>query len=148
LAVHEEVVAAKNHLTYHFYGFAIINALILGKVMLVAEDLHFANWFKTSPLVYPILFKSVAFTILFLVFDIVEEVVVGLFKGKSFAESFPDIGGGSARGIFFMIIVISILLIPFFAFREIGQVIGERELHSLIFTRKRLQFAGGTASER
>jgi len=35
--------------------------------MLVAEDLHFANWFKNSPLVYPILFKSVAFTILFLV---------------------------------------------------------------------------------
>jgi hypothetical protein len=43
LAVHEEVVAAKNHLAYHFYGFAIINALILGKVILVAEDLHFAK---------------------------------------------------------------------------------------------------------
>jgi len=147
LAVHEEVVAAKNHLAYHFYGFAIINALILGKVMLVAEDLHFANWFRNSPLVYPILFKSVAFTILFLVFDIVEEVVVGVFKGKSIVESFPDIGGGSPRGIFFMVVIISILLIPFFAFREIGQVIGERELHSLIFTRRRSQFST-TASER
>jgi len=41
-----------------------------------------------------------------------------------------------------MLIIISILLIPFFAFREIGQVIGERELHSLIFTRKRSLFAG------
>ena len=148
LAVHEEVVAAKNGIAYHFYGFAIINALILGKVMLVAEDLHFANWFKNSPLVYPILLKSVAFTILFLIFDIVEEVVVGLFKGKTIAESFPNIGGGGARGMFFMFIIISILLIPFFAFREIGQVIGERELHSLIFTRKRSQFAGATASER
>jgi hypothetical protein len=84
----------------------------------------------------------------FLVFDIVEEVVVGLFKGKSIAESFPDIGGGSARGIFFMVIIISILLIPFFAFREIGQVIGSRELHSLIFTRRRSQYAGATAGER
>ena len=148
LAVHEEVVAAKNHIAYHFYGFAIINALILGKVILVAEDLHFANRFKTSPLVYPIIFKSIAFTILLLVFDIVEEVVVGLFKGKTVAESFPDIGGGGPRGIFFMVVIIAILLIPFFAFREISQVIGERELHSLMFTRKRLQFAGETASER
>ena len=148
LAVHEEVVAAKNGIAYHFYGFAMINAIILGKVMLVAEDLHFANWFNNTPLVYPILFKSVAFTILFLIFDIVEEVVVGLFKGKTIAESFPDIGGGGARGMFFMFIIISILLVPFFAFREIGQVIGERELHSLIFTRKRSQFAGATASER
>ena len=148
LAVHEEVVAAKNGITYHFYGFAIINALILGKVMLVAEDLHFANWFKNSPLVYPILFKSVAFTILFLIFDIVEEVVVGLFKGRTIAESFPDIGGGGARGMFFMFIIISVLLVPFFAFRELGQVIGERELHSLILTRKRSQSAGATAGER
>jgi hypothetical protein len=148
LAIHEEVVAAKNGIAYHFYGFAIINALILGKVMLVAEDLHFANWFKNSPLVYPILFKSIAFTILFLVFDIVEEVVVGAFKGKTIAESFPTIGGGGARGIFFMFVIVTILLIPVFAFREIGQVIGERELHSLIFTRKRSQFAGATPSER
>ena len=31
LALHEEVVAAKNGITYHFYGFAVINAIIFGK---------------------------------------------------------------------------------------------------------------------
>jgi len=30
-ALHESVVSAKNHIDYHFYGFAVINALILGK---------------------------------------------------------------------------------------------------------------------
>jgi len=35
----------------------------------------------------------------------------------------------------FMVVIITVLLIPFFAYREIGQVLGERELHSLIFTR-------------
>ena len=154
LAIHEEVVAAKNGIAYHFYGFAAINAIILGKVMLVAEDVNFANRFfrnilaRNGPLAYVMVFKSVAFTILLLVFDIVEEVVVGAFKGKTVAESFPDIGGGGLRGIFLMLIIISILLIPFFAYREIGQAIGERELHSLIFTRGRSQPAGATAGER
>ena len=154
LVLHEAVVAAKNGIEYHFYGFAAINAIILGKVMLVAEDLNFANrffrnlFFTNSPLVYVIVFKSVAFTILFFVFDIVEEVLVGVFKGKTVAESFPNIGGGSPRGIFFMIVVITVLLSPFFAYREVGKVIGEHELHSLMFTRKRSRFAGGTASER
>jgi hypothetical protein len=82
------------------------------------------------------------------VFDIAEEVLVGVFKGKTVAESFPKIGGGSLRGIFSMIVVITVLLLPFFAYREIGKVIGQRELHSLIFTRKRPQFAGVEASER
>src|SRR5215467_8895013 len=143
LALHEEVVAAKNDITYHFYGFALINAIILGKVMLVAEDLNFGNrFFRTKPLVYPIVFKAIVFTLLFLVFDIVEEVLVGVFKGKTIAESFPDIGGGSPRGIFYLSVVIAVLLIPFFAYREIGQAIGERELHSLIFTRGKSQVAG------
>ena len=133
-ALHEWVVSAKDHIDYHFYGFAFMNALILGKVMLVAEDLHFADWFKDRPLIYPILCKAVAFSILFLVFDVVEEVLVGVFKGMTIAQSIPSIGGGTLSGVFFVGIILAVALIPFFAFREIGRVIGERELHSLMFT--------------
>jgi hypothetical protein len=133
-ALHEWVVSAKDHIDYHFYGFAFMNALILGKVMLVAEDLHFADWFKDRPLIYPILYKAVAFSILFLVFDVVEEVLVGVFKGKTIAQSIPSIGGGTLSGVVFVGIILAVALIPFFAFREIGRVIGERELHSLMFT--------------
>jgi fumarate reductase subunit C len=133
-ALHESVVSAKNHIDYHFYGFAVINALILGKVMLVAEDLHFADWFKDRPLIYPILCKAVAFSILFLVFDVLEEVLVGVFKGKTIGESIPTIGGGTPSGVFFVAVILAVALIPFFAFRAVGRAIGERELHSLMFT--------------
>jgi hypothetical protein len=93
-----------------FYGFAIINALVLGKVILVADDLHFAEWFKERAPIYSILAKAAAFTILLLVFDIVEEVVVGAFKGKTFAESFPHIGDGSPRAFLYTIIVFVVAL--------------------------------------
>ena len=134
LALHEAVVSAKDGIEYHFYGFAIINALVLGKVILVAEDLHFAEWFREPAPIYSILVKSAAFTILLLVFDIIEEEVVGMFKGKTFGESFPHIGDGSPRAMFYVIIIFFIGLIPFFSFREIGRVFGERELRSLFFT--------------
>lgn len=133
-ALHEAVISEKYYINYQFYGFAVINALILGKVMLVAEDLHLGDWFKDRPLIYPILCKAVTFSILFLSFDVVEEVLVGVFKGKTVAQSIPSIGGGSPRGVFFVGIIFSIALIPFFAFKEIGRVIGERELRALLFT--------------
>ena len=133
-ALHESVVSAKDHIEYHFYGFALVNALILGKVMLVAEDLHFADWFKDKPLIYPILCRAVAFSILFLVFDVVEEVLVGVIKGKTIGQSIPSIGGGSLSGVFFVGIILAVALIPFFAFTAVGRAIGERELHSLMFT--------------
>jgi hypothetical protein len=137
-ALHESVVSEKDHINYHFYGFALINALVLGKVMLVAEDLHFAEWFEERPLIYPILCKAVAFSILFLGFDVMEEVLVGVFRGKTIGQSIPNIGGGSLSGIIFVGIILSIALIPFFAFREVGRAIGARELHSLIFTDRKV----------
>jgi hypothetical protein len=134
LALHEAVVSAKDHIDYHFYGFAIFNALVFGKVMLVADEFHFANWFKNEPLIYSIVCKSLSFTLLFLLFDVIEEVVVGTFKGKTIAESIPHIGG-SPLGLFYIMIIISVALIPFFAFREIGRVIGEQHLREILFTR-------------
>ena len=134
LALHEAVVSAKSGIQYHFYGFAIINALILGKVILIADDLHFAEWFRERAPIYSILVKSAAFTILLLIFDIVEEEVVGMLRGKTFGESFPHIGDGSPRAFLYMIIIFFIGLIPFFSYKEIGRVFGERELRSLFFT--------------
>jgi hypothetical protein len=71
LSMHEAVVSAKDGIEYHFYGFAIINALVLGKVILVADDFHFAEWFKERAPIYSILAKAAAFTILLLIFDAV-----------------------------------------------------------------------------
>ena len=104
--------------------------------MLVAEDLHFADWFKDRPLIYPILCKAIAFSVLFLVLYFAEEVFVGMVKGKTIGESLPTIGGGSPSDVLFVGIILSIALIPFFAFREIGRVIGERELHALLFFKR------------
>ena len=135
-ALHESIVSDKQHIDYHFYGFAIVNALILGKVMLVAEDLHFADWLKDRPLIYSILCKAVAFSILFLVFYVAEEVIVGIVKGETIRKSIPTIGGGTPSGVLFAGIILFIALIPFFAFREIGRVIGERELNALLFFKR------------
>ena len=55
LALHEAVFAAKDGIQFHFYGFAIVNALIFGKVILVAEDFSFAEWFREQRPIYAIL---------------------------------------------------------------------------------------------
>ena len=89
LALHEAVVTAKDGIQFHSYGFAIVNALIFGKVILVAEDFSFAEWFREQRPIYAILVKSIAFTLLLLIFYIAEEVVVGKFKGQTIRESFP-----------------------------------------------------------
>jgi len=133
--LHESIVLAKHDINYSAYGFAFINAWLLAKVMLVAEDLHLARRFQDKPLIYPIVYRSMVFAVVFIGFDIVEHVLLGLWRGKTIVESFPAIGGGTLTGILSVAAIISVALMPFFAFRELGRVIGEGELRALLFTR-------------
>src|SRR5262245_42105020 len=89
--LYEHVVLAERHISYAVYGFALVNALVLAKVMLVADDLHVGRKFEDRPLIYPVLAKSVLFAVVFLCFRTLEDLLVGLWKGKTFAASLPSI---------------------------------------------------------
>ena len=105
----------------------MINALALGKVVLIAQELHFAEQFQGAPLIYPTLLKSFAFTIGPTCFKIVEEAVIGmLFHGKSFQDSIAAIAGGSWKGLFSFTVLLFVVLIPFFGFTELRRVFGDR----------------------
>ena len=130
--VHEWSVLASHQIGFRFYGLAVVNALILSKIMLIAEGMHFARRFEDKPLIYPIAYKSIAFTVLLMVAYIVEEITVGLFHGKTAAESFPEIGSGGLVGVLTIGAIMGIALVPFFSFREISRVIGEAEFRVLM----------------
>src|SRR5215471_16287762 len=88
LALHEAVVSAKDGIEYHSYGFAIINALVLGKVILIAEDLHFAEWFRERAPIYSILVKSAAFTFYYWYSILSKRRLLGCSKVKRSARAF------------------------------------------------------------
>jgi hypothetical protein len=116
------------------HGEALINALALGKVMLVAQELHFAEKFKGKPLIYATLFKSVAFSLILGCFKILEEICIGLFHGESAGQSIAEVGGGTLNGILAMMAILAVLLIPFFAFTELRGILGREKLTGLFFT--------------
>jgi len=136
LSIHKSIVLVQNHLDYPEHIFAIINAFIFAKVLLIGEHFHLGTRFKDRPLIYPILHKCFVFTALLICFHIVESVLVGVWHGKTMVDSIPPIVGGSVKGILSAGVMCFVVLLPFFAFREIGDVIGHRELWTLIFTRR------------
>ena len=111
--------------------------------MLVAQELHLADQFKGAPLIYPTLFKSAAFAIILGFFKLLEEWAVGWYLGKSFSESMTSIGGGTLMGILSLILLLAVLLIPFFGFTELCRVFGEDKLVKVFFTSR--HFAGSSS---
>jgi hypothetical protein len=118
----------------HFkLGLNLINAVVLGKVVLIGESLHFAERFKHRALIYPIIFKSAIFAVLLVCFAIAEDVILGMFHGKTVAQSIPEMGGGGLEGKALVCLMFFVSLIPLFTSTELRRVLGEAEFHSLMF---------------
>ena len=128
---HEAIVLARHNISYAPFGRGFVNAFVFAKVMLVAEKLRIGTRFRKKAPVYPIFYKSLLFALTFICFNLAEEVVIGLWKGKTIAESLPKIGGGSPAGTVIAGLIMTIALIPFFAFRELSRVLGKGPLAAL-----------------
>jgi hypothetical protein len=116
-------------------GFALVNALVLGKIILIADAFHLGDSLKDKALVWAILFKSAFFSVLLTCCDTLEKVLIGAFHHRSVTQSASELGGG-VEGFLLLMTMAFMALIPFFAIMETARVVGENELFSIIFRRR------------
>ena len=111
-------------------GFAIVNALIFGKVILIGQALEVGKGLERRALVWAVLGKSLIFAILLLAFHVAEEAIRGWFMGQPLSESFADFGGSPPSLVAYAAIFF-VALSPFFAFQEAARVLGGGALWNL-----------------
>jgi hypothetical protein len=115
------------------FGFAAIKALICAKFVSLLEIFHVGERFKSLPLVWPTLYKSFIFLILLIILNALEEIITGFIHNKTLADTLADFGGGTLDQLIATSIVGLLILIPFFAFRTLGGVVGQRNLREVFF---------------
>lgn len=130
--LNERIILRQHGISFSSQGFALVNALVLAKVMLVAEDMNLGHWLRGRPLIYPIVHESFVFAVLFIGFHVVEHVVVGWLKGATVAGSVPAIGGGGFSGLLCVTLILFVALMPFFAFRNVDRALGPGRLRALL----------------
>lgn len=133
MMLNEAVILKKPSINFLAQGFALINALVLAKVMLIADDFRFGRELDHLPLVWPILYKAAMFGLLFVAFHELEHYIVGWFSGTSHTLTLPTVGGGSWAGAACVWAIMSVSLAPFFAIREISRLVGVSRVWSLMF---------------
>ena len=130
--LNEAVILRQHGIPLATHGFAVINALLLAKVMLVAEDFNLGARLQPRPLIYPILTEAFLLAVLFIGFHVVEEMVTGLIEGETLSASVPAIGGGGAMGLACVGLILFVSLIPFFAFRRVSREIGPERMRAML----------------
>jgi hypothetical protein len=112
------------------YGFALINALVIAKVILIGDYAKVGRRLDSKPLIYSSLYNAFIYTLLVFAFHVVEEAIKRLIHGVAIL-SLPD--EIHFHELLARSIVVFCVFIPFFAFRELRRVLGENRFHALFF---------------
>src|SRR5215470_2772725 len=130
-SLHKQFVQGHGISLWH-QGFAIVNALIFGKVILIGQALKVGKGLERRELIWTVLGKSLIFAILLLVFHMVEEVIRAWFESEPLSTAFIDFGG-TLPGLLTEVAIFFVALIPFFAFQEAARILGNGVLWNLFF---------------
>ena len=136
LSLHKGTVLAEQGINYEEQGFAIVNALVLAKVMLVAEDLKMGTRLNDHPLIYSVLYKSFTFAVLLICFHIGERTAVALLHGRAISDTLANAAARNMSEVLAMGAIVFVALTPFFVYWELTRLLGSDQFLQLVFTRR------------
>ncbi len=115
---------------------AIGAALLVGKAVLVANKLPFLRRFDSAPLIRPILFKVVIYTLAVLVVRLLEELIAYWANGGHLGGFAADFVAHFSWHRFVAVQVwIFILFLIYTGMAELNARLGHGELVNIVFTR-------------
>jgi len=132
-------VLAAHDITYTNYGVAVIEALILAKVISIGGVLRIGRGLGQKPLIYPTLYKTVVFTLFVAAFTLIEHTVIGLWKGKGLMWGIEEYFAKGPYEFLAGCLIFLVVLIPFFGVKELGRVIGQDKIQALFFRRRDIE---------
>jgi hypothetical protein len=132
------LLLAEYHVGYFVYGYTLIEALVLAKIILIGEALGIGERFSDRPLIFPTLYKTMLFALCGLALGIVEHLVTGFLHGKDLAGIFQEIINERYELLSRMLIMF-VALIPFFAFRETMRTMPEVKLFDRFFRKRTVE---------
>ena len=132
ISTYTMLVLRKYEVSYWAYSTAIINALIVAKIILIGQMAHLGRQLEERPLYQSVLYKSFVFGVLLFVFHVVEEIIKRLIHHESVVGVVRDIDTDQMLA---RTIIIICAFIPLFTWTELGRVIGEEKLNALFFKR-------------
>lgn len=133
--LNEAAITRQHGGSFTLQGFALVNAFVLAKVMLVIENLELARWLRGRPAILVILYEAAVCTILFLCFHVLERLVVNHLRGVSEAAGDLGLGGGGLLGVVIVAMILFVCLLPFFAFKNVAAAIGMDRMRQILFRR-------------
>jgi hypothetical protein len=116
------------------WGAAAIGALIVGKVVLVADHFRFVDRYPEKPLIWNAVWKTLIYLIAATIVRYLEALLPLLFHGEGFAEANRTIAAESSWERFVLVHMwLAVLLFVYCCLRELVRHIGPKKVARMFF---------------
>jgi hypothetical protein len=130
LVAYDTLLLNQYAVQYWNFGFALLNAAVITKVIMIGEYAKLGTRHEGRALVISAMWKALVFGLLVFGFHIVEEIVKRLIHGANVEGASRHIRFDQFAG---RALVVFSTFIPLFIFRELRRVMGEEEFQNLVF---------------
>jgi hypothetical protein len=134
-ATYRMMILNQLHVAYFAFGTALINALVLSKVILIGEVLGVGKPQERRSIVFSSLYKAFVFAILVALAHFLEEGIRGAVHGHTLPQLVDDVRGDGWLAQAIRALLIFAIFIPFFGFMEIRRTLGKKQFKDLILQR-------------
>ncbi|MBS0319056.1 MAG: hypothetical protein JSR18_00820 [Proteobacteria bacterium] len=132
--VYRRLITAETDDPYLHYGVALVEALVIAKVLLIGRLLGFSRRYEDRALIVPVLYKSVFFGMLVVLFGVLERLIQGWFHKEDLVAVLANIASIGRNELAARLLILVVTFIPFFAFGELSRVIGMQRLTGMFFS--------------
>jgi len=140
--LYRRLILEETGIAYLHYGIALIEALVIAKIVLIGRMFGVSHRFEDTPLIVPVLYKTVLFALLVAAFGLVERSIEGWIRGEGLLSGFGRIGHLGLYELAARMLTLVVAFVPIIAFSEIGRVIGAKKLAAMFFSNPDVQGSG------
>ena len=116
---------------------AVISALVVAKIVLIANRIPFLNLYPKKPLIYNVILKTIVFSVFTMLFIVVEDFLHMARTGLGFAVAWDKLTDDFTWTTFFIRQTwIFVLILLYCAGAELTRVIGKDKVTEIFFGRK------------
>lgn len=116
--------------------YCLMESLILAKVILIGEVFELGEKFKQKPLIIPVLYKTLVFSLLLLIFNVAEHHIVHFFGAHTLMSTPPHLVQNKLNILLAKSFILIVIFAQFFTVLELSRSLGRNVLFNLFFKRK------------
>jgi hypothetical protein len=106
---------------------------------MIGDALRMGRGLRNWPLAVPTIYRTVVFSLLVVLFSVIEHVVGALLHGKKAAEGIAELTNTGWQGLLAWYVLILVAFLPFFTVKEIEASFGQSKVRGLFFGKSRDQ---------